>query len=112
MANSRAFGHANFLSFFIAKPTNLGSTVGYAFCFFQNQGDAWQIEMDPIQRQLNAKPLDCGLGSIFRSFAIVQDLDVDTTTLLDSMHKEVDAKSNNLGFGFGSFSILHNIGDT
>ena len=67
--------------------------------------------MDPIQRQLNEKSLDYGLGSRSGSFAFIFDLDVGTRNLLDPMHKEVDAKSKNLGSGFGSFTFLHNVGD-
>ena len=33
-----------------------------------------QIEKDPTQRQLDAKPLDYGLGSRSGSFAFVHDL--------------------------------------
>ena len=68
--------------------------------------------MDLIQRQFVVKPLDCGFGSKSRSFTFVHDLKADTRTLLDPMHREMDAKPNNLGFGFGRFAFLHNVGDT
>ena len=58
--------------------------------------DIRQREMDPTQRQLDAKPLDCGLGSRCGSFTFVHDLEASTKTLLDPIHREVDAKPNNL----------------
>ena len=81
MANSRPFGHANFFFFFVAKPTDLRFSLGSTFCFFQDLGDARQIEMDLIQWQLNAKALDCGLGYRFGSFSFIHDLEAGTKTL-------------------------------
>ena len=88
------------------------STLESTFCFLYDPTDAWQAETDPVQRQFNAKPLDCGLASRSKSFAFVHDLEAGTRSLLGSMHREVDAKSNNLGSGFGSFAFLHNVGDS
>ena len=106
MANSRAFGHADFLSFLNAKSTNPRSAPRFAFRFLENPRDARQTEMDPTQRQPDAKSLNCGLGSRSKSFAFVHDLKARTRTLLDSMHRKVDAKPNSFRSRFGSFAFL------
>ena len=67
--------------------------------------------MNPIQKQLDAKPLDWGLGLGFGSFTFVHGLEANTRTVVDPMHREVNAKFNNLEFGFGSFAFLHNVED-
>ena len=67
--------------------------------------------MNPIQRQLDAKSPDCNLEFRSRSFVFVHDLEIGSRTLLDSMHREVDAKSSNLRSRFGSFAFLHNLED-
>ena len=70
-----------------------------------------QTEMDPTQRQLDAKSLDWDLESRFGSFAFVHDLKAGTKILLDFMHRKVNAKPGNLRFRFGSFAFLHNVED-
>ena len=67
--------------------------------------------MDPIKRQMDAKPVDYGLECRSRSFAFVHYLETRSKSLLDSIHREVDTESNTLRSGCTSFAFLHNIGN-
>ena len=70
-----------------------------------------QTEMDPIVREVGAQSFHYGSGSTYGSLAFIRHLHVRSTTLLDSLHTEVDVEPKTFGSGCSSFAFVDNVGD-